>query len=68
MGGLPIRTYEGWLYLAVVLDLFSNQNVSRSMQSQMDKELLIGAIANGLIETQTPAHCHDPLRLRQPAF
>ena len=30
-----IRTYEGWLYLAVVLDLFSRQVVGWSMKSQM---------------------------------
>ena len=28
----------GWLYLAVVLDLFSRQIVGWSMQGQMDKE------------------------------
>jgi Transposase and inactivated derivatives len=30
-----IRTYEGWLYLAVMLDLFSRQVVGWSMKSQM---------------------------------
>ena len=39
-----IRTNEGWLYLAVVLDLFSRQIVGWSMQSQMDKELVISAL------------------------
>ena len=39
-----IRTHEGWLYLAVVLDLFSRQIVGWSMQSQMDKELVISAL------------------------
>jgi len=36
MGGLP--------YLAVVLDLFSRQIVGWSMQSQMDKELVISTL------------------------
>ncbi|MEE4958049.1 IS3 family transposase [Pseudomonas alliivorans] len=34
-----IRTYEGWLYLAVVLDLFSRQVVGWSMKSQMTSDL-----------------------------
>lgn len=32
-----IRTYEGWLYLAVVLDLFSRQAVGWSMSSRIDR-------------------------------
>lgn len=39
-----IRTMEGWLYLAVVLDLFSRQVVGWSMQSRIDRELAIGAL------------------------
>lgn len=38
-----IRTHEGWLYLAVVLDLFSRQIVGWSMQGRMDKELVVSA-------------------------
>jgi putative transposase len=36
-----IRTHEGWLYLAVVLDLFSWQVVSWLMQPRMESELAI---------------------------
>lgn len=39
-----IRTHEGWLYLAVVLDLFSRQIVGWSMQSRIDKELVVSAL------------------------
>ncbi len=39
-----IRTHEGWLYLAVVLDLFSRQVVGWSMQPRIDRELAIGAL------------------------
>lgn len=39
-----IRTLEGWLYLAVVIDLFSRQVVGWSMQSRIDRELAIGAL------------------------
>jgi len=39
-----IATDEGWLYLAVVLDLFSRQIVGWSMQPTMKKELVIDAL------------------------
>ena len=39
-----IRTYEGWLYLSVVLDLFSRQLVGWSMKSQMTSDLAIDAL------------------------
>ena len=39
-----IRTYEGWLYLAVVLDLFSRQVVGWSMKSRMGTDLAIDAL------------------------
>ena len=36
-----IRTHEGWLYLAVVLDLFSRQVIGWSMQPRMESDLVI---------------------------
>ncbi|GGC25345.1 transposase [Pseudoduganella buxea] len=39
-----IRTYEGWLYLAVVLDLFSRQVIGWSMSSRIDRELAMNAL------------------------
>lgn len=39
-----LRTYEGWLYLAVVIDLFSRQVVGWSMSSRIDKELAMSAL------------------------
>jgi putative transposase len=41
-----IRTHEGWLYLAVVLDLFSRRVIGWSMQSRITKELVLG-VADG---------------------
>lgn len=38
-----IWTHEGWLYLAIVLDLFSRQIVGWSMDRYMTKELVINA-------------------------
>ena len=39
-----VRTHEGWLYLAVVLDLFSRQVVGWSMSSLIDTELAMNAL------------------------
>lgn len=39
-----IRTHEGWLYLAAVLDLFSRQVVGWSMQSRMTCDLVMQAL------------------------
>ena len=39
-----IRTHEGWLYLAVVLDLYSRQVVGWAMQSQMHADLVLQAL------------------------
>ena len=39
-----IRTHEGWLYLAVVIDLFSRQVVGWSMGARMETELVLNAL------------------------
>ena len=39
-----IRTHEGWLYLGVVMDLFSRRIVGWSMQSRITKELVLDAL------------------------
>lgn len=39
-----IRTYEGWLYLAVVIDLFSRQVIGWSMQSRIHTDLVLDAL------------------------
>lgn len=39
-----IRTHEGWLYLAVVLDLFSRQIVGWSMQSRLQSDIVLDAL------------------------
>lgn len=44
-----IRTAEGWLYLAVVLDVFSRRIVGWSMKKRMTDELVITAFRNALI-------------------
>jgi len=39
-----IRTHEGWLYLAVVVDLFSRKVIGWSMQSRITKEIVLDAL------------------------
>ena len=39
-----IRTYEGWAYLAVVIDLFSRRVVGWSMQSRMTTDIVLQAL------------------------
>ncbi|KYJ86974.1 IS3 family transposase [Sulfurovum riftiae] len=36
-----IRTYEGWLYLSVILDLFSRKVVGWSMSHRMTRQLAL---------------------------
>ncbi|EBD9556093.1 IS3 family transposase [Salmonella enterica] len=39
-----IRTHEGWLCLAVVVDLFSRKIIGWSMQSRMTKDIVLNAL------------------------
>lgn len=50
-----IRTYEGWLYLAVVLDLFSRQVVGWSMKPQMTSDLAIDALLMAVVSKEPGA-------------
>jgi putative transposase len=43
-----IRTGEGWLYLAVVIDLYSNVVIGWSMSHRMEKQLVMQAILMAL--------------------
>ncbi len=43
-----IHTGEGWLYLATVLDLYSNMIIGYAMSDRMTKQLVITALAKAL--------------------
>ena len=47
-----IRTGEGWLYLAVIVDLFDGQVIGWSMSSRMKKQLVIEAVMMALWRKQ----------------
>lgn len=52
-----IATDEGWLYLAVVLDLFSRKVVGWQMQTSMEAELVCGALRMALAQRTPQAGC-----------
>ena len=43
-----VKTGQGWLYLAVVLDLFSRRVVGWSMQASLDRSLVLAALGSAL--------------------
>jgi transposase InsO family protein len=48
-------TGEGWLYLAVVLDLFSRRVVGWSMQASLDRALVVNALQSALCQRHPQA-------------
>jgi len=61
-------TGEGWLYLAVVLDLFSRRIVGWSMQASLDKELVLDALSMALCQRRpSPSLLHHSDRGSQYA-
>ena len=51
--GIYIPTSEGWLYLAVILDLFTRKVVGWAMRDHMRAELTIAALIMA-IQRQRP--------------
>lgn len=49
-----IRTNEGWLYLAVDMDLYSRKIIGWSMDKRMTRKLVIDALKMGLNSRQPP--------------
>jgi transposase InsO family protein len=43
-----LATSEGWLYLAVILDLFSRRVVGHAMSERIDRHLVLDALGNAL--------------------
>jgi putative transposase len=50
-----IETRQGWLYLAVVLDLYSRRVIGWSMRATMDTELVLAALRMALRDRQPAA-------------
>ena len=49
-----ISTSEGWLYLATVIDLYSNKLIGYAMSDRINKELVIDALNKALIARNYP--------------
>lgn len=47
-----IRTYEGWLYLAAVCDLYSRMIIGWSMQSAAKSKLVLDALSMAILRRQ----------------
>jgi putative transposase len=47
-----VGTQEGWLYLAVILDLFSRKVVGWKLRETLEAELVLAALKNALIRRQ----------------
>jgi putative transposase len=50
-----IRTAQGWLYLAVILDLFSRRVVGWAMDGSMERGLVLAALHMALAQRRPPA-------------
>lgn len=50
-----IETEEGWLFLAIVLDLFSRRVIGWAMSAKMDTELVLSALRMALETRRPPA-------------
>jgi hypothetical protein len=60
-----VWTAEGWLYLAIVIDLFSRQVVGFAMGERMGRATGRGRVADGLVPPQAGAGTDLPLRSGQ---
>jgi putative transposase len=50
-----VRCYEGWLYLAIVIDLFSRKIVGWSMRDTLEAEIVSDALAMAVARRQPAA-------------
>lgn len=49
-----VRTNEGWLYLAIILDLYSRRVVGWSASERNDARLVVGALTKALSQRRPP--------------
>ena len=56
-----IRTGEGWLYLAMVVDIYNNVVVGWSMSARQDRQLVLNAVlmANWQRDDRNPVILHS---------
>jgi transposase InsO family protein len=59
-------TLEGWLYLAIVLDLFSRRVVGWSLSKRLERKLALEALGMTLAERQPSSGMLHHFGPRQP--
>ena len=59
-------TAEGWLFLAVVLDLYSRRVVGWAFATALNTALALAALAMALTHRRPPRRAASPQRSRQP--
>ena len=61
-----IRTWQGWLYLAVVMDLHARKIVGWSMKPTLARELVLDALLMALWRRKPSSACWCiPIKARQ---
>jgi hypothetical protein len=61
-----LRTVEGWLYVAIILDLFSRKVAGWKLGESLEAELVVTALENALTMRTPGATTLFPFRSRQP--
>ena len=59
-----IWTAQGWLYLAVIIDLFSRRVVGWSMSERLDRKLALDALRMALAQRRPPPRFNSPFGSR----
>jgi putative transposase len=49
-----VRTLEGWLYVASIMDLFSRKIVGLNMSTSMEKDLVLHALERAIVTRRPP--------------
>ena len=58
----------GWLYLAVMLDLYSRRVVGWAMSERIDEELVLSTLQMALLRRRPPRGLIHQQRSRQPVL
>ena len=58
-----VRTWEGWLYLAVVMDLYSRRIVGWSTKSTLAQNLVLDALLMA-VRRRKPTHALDSIQIK----
>ena len=63
-----ISTLEGWVYCAMILDLFSRKIIGVSLDIRMTADLVVRALRQALTQRRPPAGIRSSLRQRSSVY